>query len=60
MNGGVCVAYTCAFPSCSVSVHACLGLSVCVCVLDGGKGGFIINQGPSLSVRAAHTLWLND
>lgn len=41
-----------------VSVHARVTISACV--LEEIEGGFIINQSPSLSVRAAHTPWLND
>lgn len=39
-------------------LHICVYVDVCV--LEEGEGDFIINQGPSLSVRAAHTPWLND
>lgn len=41
-----------------VSVHARVTISACV--LEEIEGGFVINQSPSLSVRAAHTPWLND
>lgn len=43
----------------AVFVFACVFVYLCACVLEGG-GGFIINQDPSLSVRAAHIPWLND
>lgn len=38
-----------------VSAHACLPVFVCFRM----GGGFIINQDPSLSMKA-HTTWLND
>lgn len=44
--------------SACVSVHARVTISACV--LEEIEGGFIINQSSSLSVRAAHTPWLND
>ena len=44
-----------------VLVYLCVCVCVCACVcVEAGEGGFIINQGPSLSVRAAQTPWLND